>query len=63
LSTHGAIAPFTLERQFVRLEPLLPEHAGMLWEIAKDHVADLFEWIPYKFESLEDFIKINEMVQ
>ena len=34
----------------------------MLWEIAKDHVANLFQWIPYKFESLQDFVKFNETV-
>jgi RimJ/RimL family protein N-acetyltransferase len=46
----------------VRLEPLRPEHAPLLWEIAKDHLADLFQWIPYKMESLEDFRNFNRHV-
>lgn len=62
MSTHFAIAPFTLEGNYVRLEPLRPEHADMLWGIAKDHLADLFQWIPYKFQSREDFRKFNAMV-
>lgn len=56
------IAPFTLEGTHVRLEPLRPEHASMLWEIAREHASDLFQWIPYKFESLEDFRNFNETV-
>ena len=62
MSTHPAIAPFRLEGDYVRLEPLRPEHAAMLWEIAKDHVGDLFEWIPYKLASLEDFRNFNKMI-
>jgi len=34
----------------------------MLWEIAKDHLADLFQWIPYRLESLEDFREFNGQV-
>jgi N-acetyltransferase len=56
------ISPFSLEGTHVRLEPLQPEHAPMLWEIAKDHLADLFHWIPYRLESLEHFKEFNRQV-
>jgi N-acetyltransferase len=62
LSTTPAISPFSLEGTHVRLEPLRPEHASVLWEIAKDHLADLFQWIPYRLQSLEDFEKFNRQV-
>lgn len=62
LGTILAISPFTLEGTRVRLEPLRAEHAPALWEIAKDHLEDLFQWIPYKLESLEDFRSFNHRV-
>jgi len=62
LSTIPAISPFSLEGTHVRLEPLRPEHAAMLWEIAKDHLADLFQWIPYQLESLGHFEEFNRQV-
>jgi RimJ/RimL family protein N-acetyltransferase len=46
----------------VRLEPLRPEHAAMLWEIAKSDLADLFQWIPYRLTSLRDFEQFNANV-
>jgi len=46
----------------VRLEPLRAEHAPLLWEIAKDHLADLFQWTPYQLSSLEDFQEFNRQV-
>jgi len=62
LSTHPTIAPFSLEGSHVRLQPLRPEHAELLWEIAKDHLGDLFRWIPYKLESEGDFRTFNSQV-
>ena len=62
MSTTAAISPFSLEGRHVRLEPLRPEHASVLWEIAKDHLADLFQWIPYRLQTLEDFEKFNRQV-
>jgi len=61
LGANGA-SPVTLEGTHVRLEPLRPDHAGKLWEIAKDHVHELFQWIPYRLESLEDFRVFNRHV-
>jgi RimJ/RimL family protein N-acetyltransferase len=62
LSARPAITPFTLSGEHVRLEPLRAEHAPLLWRIAKDHLADLFQWIPYQLRSLEDFQEFNRSV-
>ena len=62
MNTTPAISPFSLEGRYVRLEPLRPEHATLLWEVAKDHLADLFQWIPYQLNSLEDFQAFNRQV-
>ena len=62
MNTTPAISPFSLEGRYVRLEPLQPEHATLLWEVAKDHLADLFQWIPYQLNSLEDFRAFNRQV-
>ena len=62
MATSSALSQFTLEGAHVRLEPLRPEHAPMLWEIAKDHLGDLFRWIPYRLESLADFRDFNQRV-
>jgi N-acetyltransferase len=62
LSTTPAISPFSLEGKHVRLEPLRPAHAPLLWNVAKEHLADLFQWIPYRLQSLEDFEKFNRQV-
>lgn len=34
----------------------------MLWDIAKDHLADLFQWIPYQLESRGQFQDFNQQV-
>ncbi len=62
MSANPAAALFTLEGTQVRLEPLRSEHAPLLWEIAKDHLNDLFQWIPYRMESLDDFHAFNRNV-
>ena len=62
MNTTPAISPLSLEGRYVRLEPLRPEHATLLWEVAKDHLADLFQWIPYQLNSLEDFQTFNRQV-
>ena len=56
------LSPFVLEGEHVCLEPLQPGHAALLWEIAKDDLADLFQWIPYRLESLKDFEQFNQHV-
>jgi N-acetyltransferase len=62
LNTHFLAAPFSLEGKHVRLEPLRPEHAPLLWQIAKDHLEDLFRWIPYRLQTPEDFEALNQQV-
>lgn len=62
MSTHPIVTPLSLAGTHVRLEPLRTEHAGMLWEIAKDHLDSLFEWIPYQLKSLDDFRAFNAHV-
>lgn len=55
LDPNPSTLPLTLDGLSVRLEPLRAEHASLLWEAAKDHLQSLFQWIPYRMESLEDF--------
>ena len=62
MEPNPSTSPVTLDGRWVRLEPLRPEHAALLWEIAKDHLTDLFQWIPYKMESLADFRDFNRHV-
>lgn len=62
MSTLPAISSLSLQGKHVRLDPLLAGHAAQLWEIAKDHLDDLFRWIPYKLESLQDFQVLNRQV-
>ena len=62
MTIHSSIAPFSLDGTHVRLEPLRPEHAAWLWEIAKDHLDDLFRWIPYRLETLQDFQTFNRQI-
>jgi RimJ/RimL family protein N-acetyltransferase len=49
------VTPITLEGSVVRLEPIRRDHAEDFWEIAKDALDDLFEWIPYRLKTREDF--------
>lgn len=50
--------PLTLEGSVVRLEPLRREHEMLFWEVAKDHLEDIFRWIPYSVRTPEDFRKL-----
>lgn len=47
--------PLTLEGSVVRLEPIRPDHAKLFWDVAQDNVDDIFQWIPYRMKSREDF--------
>lgn len=62
MSTIPVISPFSLQGQHVRLDPLRPEHAAVLWDIAKGHLEDLFQWIPYKLDSREAFQTFNRQL-
>src|SRR3954463_11615209 len=50
--------PVTLDGSVVRLEPLRREHAAMFWEGAKNHLEDIFRWIPYAMKTAEDFQRL-----
>src|SRR5436305_1292839 len=45
----------TLEGSVVRLEPVRLDHAAQLWQVAKDHLNDIFRWFPYRMRTREDF--------
>lgn len=54
-----SVQPVTLEREAVRLVPLSREHIPALWEAAKNDVADIFRWIPYR---VQDYADLEQMV-
>lgn len=62
MNTHSFVAPFSLEGTHVRLDPLRSAHAPLLWEIVKNHLEDMFRWIPYRLQSLQDFEAFNRQV-
>lgn len=47
--------PITLEGSVVRLEPVRRDHAGLFWAAAKKDLDDIFQWIPYRMKTREDF--------
>jgi RimJ/RimL family protein N-acetyltransferase len=49
------VTPLSLEGSGVRLEPIRREHAEVLWGVARDALDDIFQWIPYRMKTLEDF--------
>jgi RimJ/RimL family protein N-acetyltransferase len=53
------VQPVTLEREAVRLVPLSREHIPLLWEAAKNDLADIFRWIPYR---VQDYADLEQMV-
>jgi N-acetyltransferase len=56
------VAPITLQGSVVRLEPIRHEHAEIFWEIAKDDLDDIFQWIPYRVKTPEDFRNLVEKI-
>ncbi len=56
------VTPVTLEGSTVRLEPIRREHAEIFWEIAKDSLDDIFQWIPYRVNTREDFERLVEKI-
>ena len=51
-------APVTLAGRVVRLEPLRPDHAPLLWEAAKNTHEEIFRWFPVALETREDFQRL-----
>jgi RimJ/RimL family protein N-acetyltransferase len=56
------VTPVTLEGSVVRLDPVRREHAGIFWEAAKDALDDIFQWIPYRMQTREDFDSLVEKI-
>jgi RimJ/RimL family protein N-acetyltransferase len=56
------VTPITLQGSVVRLEPIRREHAEIFWEIAKDSLDDIFQWIPYRMQTREDFQNLVEKI-
>ena len=52
--------PVALEGSAVRLEPIRREHAELFWHAAKDALDDIFQWIPYRMQTPEDFKHLVE---
>ena len=52
------VQPVTLESPHVCLVPLSSKHVPQLWDAAKDHMEDIFRWIPYRMQSREDVERV-----
>ena len=52
--------PITLEGSVVRLEPLHREHAGIFWDVARNDLDNIFQWIPYRMKTGDDFERLVE---
>src|ERR1022692_1714483 len=50
--------PARLEGSVVRLEPIRHDHAEIFWGVAKDSLDDIFQWIPYRMKTHEDFQRL-----
>jgi RimJ/RimL family protein N-acetyltransferase len=50
--------PVTLEGSVVRLEPIRREHQQLFWDVAKNHLEEIFRWIPYPMRTAQDFGKL-----
>jgi N-acetyltransferase len=56
------VTPVTLEGSVVRLEPIRREHADIFWEVAKDSLDNIFQWIPYRMNTREDFQRLVQKI-
>jgi|HubBroStandDraft_6_1064221.scaffolds.fasta_scaffold150316_2 RimJ/RimL family protein N-acetyltransferase len=56
------VTPVTLEGSAVRLEPIRREHAEIFWEVSKNALDDIFQWIPYRMKTPEDFQHLVEKI-
>jgi N-acetyltransferase len=49
------VMPVMLEGSMVRLEPIRRDHAELFWQAAKNGLDNIFQWIPYRMKTREDF--------
>jgi N-acetyltransferase len=54
------VTPITLEGSVVCLEPIRRDHAELFWHTAKDSLDNIFQWIPYRMKTPEDFERLVE---
>jgi N-acetyltransferase len=54
------VTPVTLQGSVVRLEPIRREHAELFWHASKDALDNIFQWIPYRMKTPEDFEHLIE---
>lgn len=54
------VTPVTLQGSVVRLEPIRRDHAELFWQAAKDALDNIFQWIPYRMKTPEDFEHLIE---
>ncbi|MFZ0321318.1 MAG: GNAT family protein [Candidatus Sulfotelmatobacter sp.] len=54
------VTPITLEGAVVCLEPIRREHTQLFWRVAKDDLDDIFQWIPYRMKTCENFERLIE---
>lgn len=54
------VTPVTLEGSVIRLEPIRRDHIELFWQAAKDALDDIFQWIPYRMKTFEDFERLVE---
>ncbi|MGA2022856.1 MAG: GNAT family protein [Candidatus Sulfotelmatobacter sp.] len=54
------VTPITLEGSVIRLEPIRREHAVIFWRAAKNDLDNIFQWIPYRMKTSEDFETLIE---
>jgi RimJ/RimL family protein N-acetyltransferase len=54
------VMPVTLQGSVVRLEPIRREHAELFWQASKDALDAIFQWIPYRMQTPEDFEHLIE---
>jgi N-acetyltransferase len=52
--------PVTLEGAVIRLEPIRRDHAQLFWLATKDDLDNIFQWIPYRMKTSEDFERLIE---
>jgi RimJ/RimL family protein N-acetyltransferase len=54
------VTPVMLEGAVVRLEPIRREHVELFWDAAKNDLDNIFQWIPYRMKTREDFERVVE---
>jgi RimJ/RimL family protein N-acetyltransferase len=54
------VSPVTLEGSVIRLEPIRSDHVDAFWQVAKEALDDIFQWIPHRMQTRDDFERVVE---